>query len=70
VAHTLRDQVVELSELRWFRFLIGRVGDDEGIPIVVSRIGYTGELGAEVWCHPDDGPAVWTRSGRRDRDTG
>jgi aminomethyltransferase len=48
-----------LEELRWFRFLIGRVGDYDGIPIVVSRTGYTGELGYEVWCHPDDGPAVW-----------
>ena len=49
----------ELEELRWFRFLIGRIGDYDGIPIVVSRTGYTGELGYEVWCHPEDGPAVW-----------
>jgi aminomethyltransferase len=49
----------QLEELRWFRFLIGRIGDYDGIPIVVSRTGYTGELGYEVWCHPDDGPAVW-----------
>jgi aminomethyltransferase len=27
--------------------------------VVVSRTGYTGELGYEVFCHPDDGPAVW-----------
>ena len=27
--------------------------------MVVSRTGYTGELGYEVFCHPDDGPAVW-----------
>ena len=26
---------------------------------MVSRTGYTGELGYEVFCHPDDGPAVW-----------
>ncbi len=49
----------ELEELRWFRLLIGRIGGFDGIPIVVSRTGYTGELGYEVWCHPDDGPAVW-----------
>jgi aminomethyltransferase len=48
-----------LGELKWFRFLIGRIGDHQGIPLVVSRTGYTGELGYEVWCHPDDGPAVW-----------
>jgi aminomethyltransferase len=48
-----------LEELKWFRFLVGRIGDFQGIPIVVSRTGYTGELGYEVFCHPDDGPAVW-----------
>jgi aminomethyltransferase len=48
-----------LDELRWFRFTIGRIGTYDGIPIVVSRTGYTGELGYEVWCHPSDGPAVW-----------
>jgi len=46
-------------ELKWFRFTIGRIGGPQGIPIVVSRTGYTGELGYEVWCHPSDGPAVW-----------
>ena len=48
-----------VEELKWFRFTIGRIGDAKGIPIVVSRTGYTGELGYEVWCHPADGPAVW-----------
>jgi glycine cleavage system T protein (aminomethyltransferase) len=48
-----------LDELTWFRFCIGRVREPDGIPIVVSRTGYTGELGYEVWCHPDDGTAVW-----------
>jgi aminomethyltransferase len=48
-----------LEELKWFRFLIGRIGGYQGIPVVVSRTGYTGELGYEVFCHPDDGPAVW-----------
>ena len=48
-----------LTELKWFRFLIGRIRTHDGIPIIVSRTGYTGELGYEVWCHPSDGPAVW-----------
>ena len=26
---------------------------------MLSRTGYTGELGFEVFCHPKDGPAVW-----------
>jgi aminomethyltransferase len=48
-----------LAELKWFRFLVGRIGSYDGIPIIVSRTGYTGELGYEIWCHPDDGTAVW-----------
>ncbi|MDQ6816819.1 MAG: DUF1989 domain-containing protein [Actinomycetota bacterium] len=48
-----------LQELKWFRFLVGRIGSYDGIPIVVSRTGYTGELGYEIWCHPSDGAAVW-----------
>ena len=48
-----------LEELAWFRFLIGRIGNYDGIPILVSRTGYTGELGFEVWCHPDDALGVW-----------
>lgn len=48
-----------IAELRWFRFTVGRLHGPGGVPVVVSRTGYTGELGYEVWCHPDDGPAVW-----------
>lgn len=48
-----------VSELKWFHFTIGRLGGPEGIPVMVSRTGYTGELGFEVWCHPDDGPELW-----------
>ncbi len=48
-----------LEELRWFRFTTGRIGDFQGIPLMVSRTGYTGELGYEVWCHPKDADALW-----------
>ena len=48
-----------IEELGWFRFTIGRIGTFDGIPVVVSRTGYTGELGYEVWCHPRDAVAVW-----------
>jgi aminomethyltransferase len=48
-----------LDELGWFRFLIGRIEGPQGIPIVVSRTGYTGELGYEVFCHPTDAVGVW-----------
>jgi aminomethyltransferase len=45
-----------LAELGWFRLTIGRIGD---APVVVSRTGYSGELGYEIWCHPDSCVSVW-----------
>ena len=48
-----------VAEIQWFHFTIGRIGDHNGIPVVVSRTGYTGELGYEIFCHPKDATAVW-----------
>jgi len=48
-----------LEELEWFRFTVGRIGGFEGPAIVVSRTGYTGELGYEIFCHPKDALAVF-----------
>lgn len=50
-----------LQDLGWFRFLTGRLDDYNGAPLMVSRTGYTGELGYEIWCHPDDAMQVWER---------
>ncbi len=49
----------ELAELEWFRFTVGRIGNAQGVPVVVSRTGYTGELGYEVWCHPKHASTVF-----------
>lgn len=48
-----------VAELGWFRFTVGRIGGPNGAPVVVSRTGYTGELGYEVFCHPKDGNEVY-----------
>ncbi|PZO81371.1 MAG: aminomethyltransferase [Mesorhizobium amorphae] len=48
-----------MDELQWFRFAVARIGGANGIPIVVSRTGYTGELGYEIWCHPRDAKQVF-----------
>ncbi len=48
-----------LPELAWFHFTIGRIGDFNGTPVLVSRTGYTGELGYEIFCHPKHALAVW-----------
>ena len=58
VIWTRPDQAA-LEELAWFRFSVARMQDDTGIPVLVSRTGYTGELGYEVFCHPDHAPEVW-----------
>ncbi|MEH6367716.1 MAG: DUF1989 domain-containing protein [Pseudomonas marincola] len=50
-----------LDDLGWFRFLTGRLDGYNGVPLMVSRTGYTGELGYEVWCHPNDAQQVWSR---------
>ncbi len=42
----------DFDDLAWFRFAPARIGDHDGVPIVVSRTGYTGELGYEIFCHP------------------
>jgi aminomethyltransferase len=48
-----------LAELGWFRFSVARLGGFDGEPVVVSRTGYTGELGYEIFCHPKDALAVF-----------
>jgi aminomethyltransferase len=48
-----------IGELEWFRFAVARIGGFEGAPIVVSRTGYTGELGYEIFCHPKDALSVF-----------
>ena len=49
----------KFEELGWFRFAPARIGDDQGVPVVVSRTGYTGELGYEIFCHPKHAGAVF-----------
>ena len=55
------DTQPSISELEWFRLTIARIDSVTGIPIIVSRTGYTGELGFEIWCHPKDASTVWDK---------
>ena len=59
-----------INELEWFRFTICRIEHLQGIPLIVSRTGYTGELGYEVWCHPKDAPKVWDKLMEAGKDYG
>ena len=49
-------EMANLSELKFFRFVTGTVGK---IPVLLSRTGYTGELGYELFVHPRQGEALW-----------
>ena len=55
------DTQPSITELEWFRLTIARIDSVSGTPIVVSRTGYTGELGYEIWCHPKDANEVWDK---------
>lgn len=48
-----------VDELAWFRFTTARIGDIQGTPVVLSRTGYSGELGYEVFCHPNAAEEVF-----------
>ena len=47
------------DRLTWFRFAVARLGGPQGTPLLVSRTGYTGELGYEIFCHPKDAEEIW-----------
>ena len=55
------DTQPSINELQWFRLTIARIDNVTGTPIIVSRTGYTGELGFEIWCHPKDSIEVWNK---------
>jgi aminomethyltransferase len=45
-----------IDTLSYFHFAIGTVAE---IPVLISRTGYTGELGYELFVHPHHGTALW-----------
>ena len=49
---------VDVRTLRYFRFVTEGV-HVAGLPCWVSRTGYSGELGFEVYCAPEDATALW-----------
>ncbi|PDS28366.1 aminomethyltransferase [Rhizobium phaseoli] len=48
-----------VSELARFMFTIARNGGQNGTPVLISRTGFTGEFGFEVFCHPKDAVTVF-----------
>jgi aminomethyltransferase len=48
----------DISKLKYYGFAQGTV---DGVPALISRTGYTGEDGFELYVAPADAPAVWRR---------
>ena len=48
--------VAGLDELKYFRVTRGRIA---GCPVEVSRTGYTGDLGYEIWMDRRDAGSIW-----------
>ena len=48
----------DAGSLRYYGFAHGEVA---GVPALLSRTGYTGEDGVELYLAPGDAPAVWRR---------
>ncbi len=47
---------VELAPIGYYHFRHGKVA---GVPSIVSRTGYTGEYGFEVYCPPEAAVEIW-----------
>jgi aminomethyltransferase len=51
--------VPALEHLKWFGVTVARLHEREGAPFMLSRSGYTGELGYEIFCSKTDAVAIW-----------
>ncbi|HWQ56754.1 MAG TPA: glycine cleavage system aminomethyltransferase GcvT [Bryobacteraceae bacterium] len=47
---------VELNSIRYYWF---RDGEVAGVPARISRTGYTGEDGCEIYLDPEEAPRIW-----------
>ena len=46
----------DISNLKYFRFTHGKIA---GVEVDISRTGYTGDLGYEIWIPWNEAPKVW-----------
>ncbi|MBI2682719.1 MAG: aminomethyl transferase family protein [Acidobacteriales bacterium] len=46
----------DIANLKYFRFTSGKIA---GVPVDISRTGYTGDLGYEIWIPWNDAVKVW-----------
>lgn len=51
--------VPALDQIKWFGVTVARLNDRTGAPFMLTRSGYTGELGYEIFCARTDAVAIW-----------
>lgn len=49
-------EAAEIENLKYFRVTTGRIA---GVPVEISRTGYTGDLGYEIWVPNEQALRVW-----------
>lgn len=52
----MRAAEADVASLKYFRMTKGAIA---GVPVEISRTGYTGDLGFEIWAAADDATEVW-----------
>ncbi|MFZ0640270.1 MAG: aminomethyltransferase family protein, partial [Candidatus Acidiferrales bacterium] len=60
--HAVSD--ADIAKLKYFRVTRGKIA---GVPVDISRTGYTGDLGYEIWMPWDDATKVWDELAARGR---
>jgi aminomethyltransferase len=55
-ARAILEELGDLAPLKYFRLADAKLG---GIPVSISRTGYTGDLGFEIWAAADDALPLW-----------
>ncbi len=48
-----------LETMKWFGSAVARLHDRNGVPFQLTRTGYTGELGYEIFCSEFDAIEIW-----------
>jgi len=46
----------DIANLKYFRVMRGSIG---GVPVEISRTGYTGDLGYEIWMASEEAVKIW-----------
>ncbi len=52
-------QVPDLENLKWFGCTVARLHDRDGAPFMLTRSGFTGELGFEIFCDRRNAVEIW-----------